>query len=89
MVGAVVELSADAKIAAARLAVGSCAAVARRLPALEQRLQGQALTQALADLARPDDLSPLSPIDDVRGSAAYRSDAALTLVRRALAGLAR
>jgi CO/xanthine dehydrogenase FAD-binding subunit len=89
MVGAVVELSADGKIAAARVAVGSCAAVARRLPALEQRLQGQSLSPVLADLARPDDLSPLSPIDDVRGSAAYRSDAALTLVRRALAGLSR
>lgn len=30
-----------------------------------------------------------SPIDDVRGTAAYRSDAALTLVRRALAELTR
>lgn len=89
MIGAVVELTADEKIAAARIAIGSCSAVARRLPSLEQRLKGQALSSALADVAQPDDLSPLSPIDDVRGSAAYRSDAALTLVRRALAELAR
>jgi CO/xanthine dehydrogenase FAD-binding subunit len=30
-------------------------------------------------------LSTLTPIDDVRASAAYRRDAALILVRRALA----
>ena len=33
-------------------------------------------------------LSPLAPIDDVRGSADYRWDAALTLVRRAVAEVA-
>ena len=32
-----------------------------------------------------DDLAGLSPIDDVRATAAYRRDAALTLVRRAVA----
>jgi CO/xanthine dehydrogenase FAD-binding subunit len=90
MVGGVVEFFADRKIAAARIAVGSCSAVARRLPSLEQRLKGRALSSDdLADVVKPEDLSPLSPIDDVRGSAAYRSDAALTLVRRALAELAR
>jgi CO/xanthine dehydrogenase FAD-binding subunit len=89
MIGAVVELDADSRIASARIAVGSCSAVARRLPALEQRLKGQALSPALADLAERADLSPLSPIDDVRGTAAYRSDAALTLLRRALTELTR
>jgi N-methylhydantoinase B len=33
------------------------------------------------------DLASLAPIADVRASAAYRSDAAATLVRRALAAL--
>ena len=33
-------------------------------------------------------LAPLAPIDDVRGSAGYRSDAALVLLRRLLAGFA-
>lgn len=88
MVGAVVELTPERRIAAARIAVGSCSAVARRLPALEQRLQGQAMSPSLADLVAQDHLAPLSPIDDVRGTAAYRSDAALTLLRRALAELA-
>jgi CO/xanthine dehydrogenase FAD-binding subunit len=88
MVAAVVEMDGDA-IAAARIAVGSCSAAAKRLPALEQRLAGQTLSLALADLVREGDLSPLSPIDDVRGTAAYRIDAARTLVGRTLAELAR
>ncbi|MBV8394440.1 MAG: xanthine dehydrogenase family protein subunit M, partial [Alphaproteobacteria bacterium] len=33
-------------------------------------------------------LAPLSPIDDVRGSAAYRLDVVVTLLRRLLAGIA-
>ena len=87
MVGAVVEMDGDA-VAGARVAVGSCSAVAKRLPALEQRLAGRKLS-ALADQVAASDLSPLTPIDDVRGTASYRGDAALTLVRRALAELAR
>ena len=88
MVAAVVEMDGD-KIAAARVAVGSCSAAAKRLPTLEQRLIGQKLAPALADVVQASDLLPLSPIDDVRGTAAYRSDAALTLIGRALAELAR
>lgn len=83
MVAAVIETDGG-RLAAARLAVGSCSAVAQRLPALERALAGQALAPGLADLVRPDHLAPLSPIDDVRATAAYRRDAALTLVRRAL-----
>ena len=89
MIGAVVELNADRTVATARIAVGSCSAVARRLPALEGRLVGETLSPALADAVRADDLQPLAPIDDVRGTAAYRLDAAATLLRRALAELAR
>ena len=40
-----------------------------------------------AALAGPEHLAPLGPIDDIRGTAAYRRDAALTLVRRVLARL--
>jgi CO/xanthine dehydrogenase FAD-binding subunit len=62
--------------------------VARRVPALESALLGAPIGRRLATLACPEHLGQvLSPIDDVRGSAAYRSDAALTLVKRALAEL--
>ena len=40
----------------------------------------------LPELVRAEHLAPLAPIDDVRASAAYRMDAALTVVQRVLAG---
>jgi CO/xanthine dehydrogenase FAD-binding subunit len=88
MVAAVLEIADDRTVARARLAVGSCSAVAQRLPQLEQALAGRRLDASLADLAQPAHLAPLSPIDDVRGTAAYRRDGALTLARRALRELA-
>jgi CO/xanthine dehydrogenase FAD-binding subunit len=75
------------RVAAASVAVGACSPVARRLPALEAALLGRPCDAALGDVARPDHLAPLTPIDDVRGTAAYRADAAFTLVRRGLAAL--
>ena len=87
MVMAVVESDAEGRLTHAAVAVGSCAPVAQRLPALEARLLGAPLADC-AVLVEPGDLAPLTPIDDIRATAAYRSDAALTLVRRALAGLA-
>jgi CO/xanthine dehydrogenase FAD-binding subunit len=83
MVAAVVEI-ADGTVANARVAVGSCSAVAQRLPALEATLAGRRLAASLADLVRPGHLASLSPIDDVRGTAAYRREAALTIVKRAI-----
>jgi len=70
-----------------RLAVGACSPVAERLPALEAALVG-ANRDVLAARVDADQLSPLSPIDDVRGSASYRRDAVVTLLRRLLAGFA-
>ena len=46
---------------------------------------GRAPAAALAHEIMAADLAGLSPIDDVRASAPYRRDAALTLVRRAVA----
>jgi CO/xanthine dehydrogenase FAD-binding subunit len=86
MVAAVVETEGD-RIARARIAVGSCSSAAQRLPALEAALQGQALSSAAKAVAA-EHLAPIAPIDDVRGTANYRRDAALTLVRRALKDLA-
>lgn len=84
MVAAVVEVDPDGRIARARVAVGACSEVAQRLTALESELTGLPATPASAGIARAEHLAALSPIDDVRGSGAYRRDAALTLVRRAL-----
>jgi xanthine dehydrogenase small subunit len=84
MVAAVLEAD-DGMIRMARLAVGSCSAVAQRLTVLEQALQGTRLGDA-ADVLAPHHLADLRPIDDVRGTGGYRQDAALTLVRDVLAG---
>lgn len=86
MVAATVDLDDSGRVVAAGVAVGSCSAVAQRLPGLEARLVGREAA-GLADAAAAGDLAPLTPIDDVRGTAAYRRDATLTLLRRALAGV--
>lgn len=78
---------ADGKVAAARIAVGACSPVAQRLPALEATLISATFDKSLSDRVEATHLAPLSPIDDVRGSASYRSEAVLTLLRRLLSGL--
>jgi CO/xanthine dehydrogenase FAD-binding subunit len=72
------------RISKAAIGVGSCSAVAQRLTALEAALVGAPAEPGLASYVRPAHLAPLSPIDDVRGSAAYRLEAARELVGRAL-----
>lgn len=85
MVAAVASFDAAGRIARARIAVGACSPVARRLPALEAALAGAHPDPALV---QPGHLAPLAPIDDVRATALYRRAAALELVRRAVAALA-
>ena len=82
---AVVILEDNGRVAAARIAVGSCSAVARRLTALEGELVGAPIRDGLGARVNLGHLAPLSPIDDVRATAEYRRDASLILVRRALA----
>jgi CO/xanthine dehydrogenase FAD-binding subunit len=82
MVAAVLSRTADGAITRARIAVGSCSATAQRLPALEAALIGtcgDALTILDAHIA------PLSPIDDIRATAAYRRHALGTLLQRVVA----
>lgn len=88
MSSAVVEIDNGA-IASARVAVGACSAVAQRLPQLEQELVGRRLDDRLPEIVASRHLAPLAPIDDVRGTAEYRNDAAVTLLRRTLADLVR
>lgn len=85
-VAAAAVLDPAGRVASARVAVGACSPTPRRLPSLEARLVGALPNPALVVA---DDLASLAPIDDVRGTAPYRRDAALTLVRRAVAALAR
>jgi CO/xanthine dehydrogenase FAD-binding subunit len=88
MVAAAVDLAGDGTIARCGIAVGACSPAARRLTALEDELRGGRLEPQLADRVAERHLAPLAPITDVRGTAEYRSDAVMTLVRRALAQLA-
>lgn len=78
---------ADGRVAGARIAVGACSPVAERLPALEAALVGTPCVD-MADRVEVAQLSDLSPLDDVRGSASYRRHAAATLLRRLLASFA-
>jgi len=84
MVAASIGLDDQDRIVRCGLAVGACSAAAQRLGALEACLIG-VHARAAASMAVFGHLSGLSPIDDVRGSGAYRRDAAMTLLRRAIA----
>ena len=84
MVAAVVLTDAAGRVVEARVAVGSCSAVAQRLFALERELIGAEIRGGFGGRVRREHLQSLSPIDDVRATADYRLDAALTLVERAL-----
>jgi len=84
MVAAVVRLDSNGRVLEARIAVGSCSAVAQRLRMLERHLVGVSVRDGLANIVASEHLVPLSPIDDLRATAEYRRDAALRLVRRAL-----
>jgi CO/xanthine dehydrogenase FAD-binding subunit len=82
---AVVVLADDVgRVAEARIAVGSCSVVARRLVALEKELIGAAIRDGFLGRVRGEHLQGLSPINDVRATAEYRMDAVRTLVERAL-----
>jgi len=78
----------EGRVAAARVAVGACSEVPCRLPALEAALRGAPADARLVERASAAHLAALRPIDDVRASGDYRRDAALTLVKRALAEVA-
>lgn len=90
MVAAAVEFGADERLERCAIAVGACSAAAVRLRALESRLlrtRREALVRRLDALLDDETLAPLRPVDDVRGTAAYRRHAAVELVRRLAAEL--
>lgn len=83
MVSAVIAQSAG-QVTAARVAVGACSPVARRLTTLEAALIGVPVAQAPA-LVAADHMAGLAPITDVRGSTDYRMDVATEMCARAIA----
>jgi CO/xanthine dehydrogenase FAD-binding subunit len=87
MVAAAIDFDEAQRVTSAGIAVGSCSAVAQRLALLEARLAGVERSR-LVDCVEAADLAPLTPIDDVRASGAFRLDATFTLLRRALAAFA-
>ena len=84
MVAAVVNTDSQGCISDARVAVGSCSARAARLPDLERELVGMRAQHGFASILLPRHIAALSPISDVRATAEYRRDAALTLIGRAI-----
>lgn len=72
-------------IVRAAVAVGACSPVAQRLPAVEAALIGAGVEEAVERVRAGDVQAALSPIDDIRATAAYRRNAAVELVRRAVA----
>lgn len=84
MVAVLVARDAAGRVSRARVAVGSCAPVAKRLPGLEDFLTGRGPADLACDFVTEDHLAPLSPLDDIRGSAAYRLQAVAELCQRAV-----
>jgi len=82
--GVVIERDADGTVTDARLALGSAAATVVRLTEAEASLCGRPLTDdslaEAADLAQ----AAVTPLDDVRATAEYRTEIIPTLVTRAL-----
>lgn len=84
MVAANIRIGDDRRIAEAAICVGSCSAKAVRLTELEKTLIGVDVEDQLGGLAKPEYFAPISPIDDIRGTAEYRREAAQTQVHRAV-----
>ena len=87
-VAAVIGRDEDGIVTDARIALGSVAATIVRVPAAEKALIGQPLdSEVMAECGRLASAA-VTPIDDVRGSAEYRSEMVKILVARALRQLA-
>lgn len=81
MTAALIALDGEGQISKARISVGACSPVAKRLGALEAQIIGQRPDHIEIT---PEHLSGLAPIDDVRGSGAYRLEAVAEQCHRAV-----
>ena len=83
MVAAIIRSIKD-KVVEARVAVGACSEMAMRLPQLESDLCGIDLAELHHFSVADQHMKPLEPIDDIRGSAKYRIEAAREIAQRAI-----
>ena len=84
----VIKRRSDGVIADAKIALGSVAATIIRAPGAEDYLRDKTLTASVISQAARIAGASTEPIDDVRGSAEYRSEMVKALVARALRQLA-
>jgi len=85
MAAVAVDFGDDDRVSHCAAAVGACSAAAVRLPAVEAAMRGAPRTRLAGvfdALRAPEAFAPLAPIDDVRGTAVYRREAAVELLRR-------
>ncbi|MEL6640721.1 MAG: FAD binding domain-containing protein [Pseudomonadota bacterium] len=75
----------DGIVTQAALALGSCGPVATRLPAIEHAMVGRPLDPKV--ITESDVAETISPIDDIRAKAEYRTAGATELLRRTIGGL--
>lgn len=83
-VAAVVTLDDSGRCAAVRIALGSAGATTIRARAAEAELQGKAPTGQVIEAAGTAVRDEIDPLDDGRGSPAYKRDMAAVWVRRTL-----
>ena len=84
MVGVGAELNESGEIEKLNVAVGACSAVSQRLYLLEKEAKGQKLHELKIKQLH---LENLEPIDDIRGTAAYRNAVIPELIMRAVKGV--
>jgi xanthine dehydrogenase iron-sulfur cluster and FAD-binding subunit A len=84
---AVLGFGDDGVVVDARLAIGSVAPTVVRCPAAEAAVVGTRLDDGALDAAAAAAVASVRPIDDVRATAAYRSEQTGVMVRRALVAL--
>ena len=83
-VAAVVRLGADGTFADLRASVGAAAETPQRFPDLEQQAIGQAPDDTLIRSIADGYAERIEPLDDMRGSAWYRTEMVRVWVRRAI-----
>lgn len=92
MVAVAVDFDEEHRLSHCAIAVGACSPAACRLPALESRMlhvSREGLVQRFESVIDDEAFAPIAPIDDVRGSAAYRRQAVIELLRRLFGEFAR